>query len=403
MVVPINKPLPNVPYERLAELVLDVAALEKSPEKAAELWDKLETEALRITGNLCEDEMGSKGRWRPSGTITVWDDVVKGQIPLQGVKVRARWWFFFEHGYTNSLGSFEVGGTFKEGRKVNYSIVWERSNWDIREEDWGQAYYNGPKQLGAWSLSISSEKSLRYATIHRALLNYYYGDRMGLKVPYEPSVVKSKLKVGYYHHDHWNEVNGSAIPFRNNISAPHVCVYGKGYGWVNNEYKIKWLPTDSIFANTIHELAHVSHWDMISEGAFALLWLDKSTRIIPESWADAIQWALTNSEYKRLGLIFNSFEAKEYDYQGGNQKWLIGNSKYYTPLFIDLIDDFNQKSIFGGDRPNDRIKGYSLQQIESLLFGVRNLTFLQSSLKLNKPQGVSNDDVDVLINFYSNL
>ncbi len=43
-----------------------------------------------------------------------------------------------------------------------------------------------------------------------------------------------------------------------------------------------------------------------------------------------------------------------------------------SELVLDVvIDDFNQKSIFGGDRPNDRIKGYSLQQIESLLFGLR--------------------------------
>jgi len=73
------------------------------------------------------------------------------------------------------------------------------------------------------------------------------------------------------------------------------------------------------------------------------------------------------------------------------------------PLFIDLIDDYNQRTLHGGNRPDDRVNGYTFSHLESLLNGVGNLEQLKEMLKMNKPEGVSNEDIDELINFYINL
>ena len=217
-----------------------------------------------------------------------------------------------------------------------------------------------------------------------------------MSTQYTPSVLKPKLKVGYYHHDHWRDINGSAVPFRENLTIPHVCIYGKdGSG--------SWSTTDFVYATTCHEVAHVSHWEMIGEGAFAILWLKAKTRIIQESWALTVQWMFTNNEYRKMLNIYNLQSLKEYNYRDGYQKWDKGSDNYYTPLFIDFIDEYNQKQRIGGDRPNDRISGYSISSLEMILFGVRDFTLLRSFLKQNKPQNVTNDDVDNLIDFYSNL
>jgi hypothetical protein len=104
--------------------------------------DALEVEALKITGNELEPvspharEQGSS--WRPSGTIKLYDDYLRKDMPVVGAKVRARRWFTFHRGYTNSGGYFSVDGTFK--RPANYSIKWERADWDIRSGTFGQAY-----------------------------------------------------------------------------------------------------------------------------------------------------------------------------------------------------------------------------------------------------------------------
>ncbi|MBP7169981.1 MAG: hypothetical protein KBA42_06810 [Bacteroidales bacterium] len=219
-----------------------------------------------------------------------------------------------------------------------------------------------------------------------------------MSTPYTPSVLKPKLKVGYYHHDHWRDINGSAIPFRENLTIPHVCIYGKdGSGY--------WSTTDFIYATTCHEVAHVSHWEMVGEGAFALIWLNPKTRIIPESWAVAVEWGLTNTEYHILGQKYGSYKALSYNFKEGKQFWYRGNDEFYTPLFIDLIDDQNQRINNNGSIlfPNDKVKGYSLSILESILFGVRDLELLKAMLKINKPFGVANEDIDELINFYKNI
>ncbi len=218
-----------------------------------------------------------------------------------------------------------------------------------------------------------------------------------MSTPYTPSVLKPKLKVGYYHHDHWRDINGSAVPFRENLTIPHVCIYGKdGSG--------SWSTTDFVYATTCHEVVHVSHWEMIGEGAFAILWLNPKTRIIPESWAVAVEWGLTNLEYKVLGQKYLSPQALSYNFNYGYQSWYLGRNDFYTPLFIDLIDDFNQKTYYNGDnRPDDKVKNYTLSSIESILFGVRDYEVLKAMLKMNKPVGVTDGDIDDLINYYRNI
>jgi len=82
----------------------------------------------------------------------------------------------------------------------------------------------------------------------------------------------------------------------------------------------------------------------------------------------------------------------------------LGRNDFYTPLFIDLIDDYNQKTYYNGNnRPDDRVKNYTFFCIESILFGVRDLELLRAMLKMNKPVGVHDGDIDELINFYKNL
>ena len=212
-------------------------------------------------------------------------------------------------------------------------------------------------------------------------------NRFEMSTPYTPSVLKPKLKVGYYHHDHWRDINGSAIPFRENLTIPHVCIYGKdGSGY--------WSTTDFIYATTCHEVAHVSHWEMVGEGAFALIWLNPKTRIIPESWAEAVSWQLTRNEYKRFG----DFALSSADFNFSKQVWSNNMNKYYTPIFIDLIDNINQRVKYSGllNYPNDNVTGYTVAKLEQLLYAFMDLDLLEATLLVNKPSGVTNESIKEL-------
>lgn len=156
-----------------------------------EAIEALVNKSLALTGNLEDEEidengtMGSNTKWYPSGRITAYDDIVDGQVPLKGVKVRARRWFTTYTAITDENGYFACSNGFK--RQANYSIVWEGDMWDIRDGYIVQAYYNGPKKSGAWNLEIpknaENNKSLRYAAIHRAVYRMMEGNTYGLSRP----------------------------------------------------------------------------------------------------------------------------------------------------------------------------------------------------------------------------
>ena len=285
-----------------------------------------------------EDE-SKASRWTPSGTIQVYDNVDDvngdGLIPLEGVKVRARRWFIVKVGHTNAQGQFTTG-SFK--RKVNYSIKWERKHYDIRIGWWYQSYFNGPKSSSAWNLNITSNISLRLATIHRAAYRYHYKNIGGLKRPN----VWGKIKYAYMDKD--KDFNGRWFDNSNILLGvfPSIQIFRSDESGENHEM-------NEIFSTTIHETGHASHCELMNAGSIQML---QVTDQICESWAEAIQWYITKIEYNELG--FNN-----YDVPGGindwdnKQWWTASNSHDYTPLFIDLVDDYNQ-SLLKGEQPTDK-------------------------------------------------
>lgn len=310
----------------------------------------LVNEAMRITNNVeSVTPMTRAPKWRPSGRITAYDNIVGGAIPLERVRVRARRWFTTHVGYTDKQGYFSCDGRFE--RPANYSIVWESGRWDIRDGNIVQAYYNGPKITGAWNLYISSGKSVRYATIHRAALRFYYGATSGLTQPQS----SRKEKLAYIHGESGKEINGD---------------YNRQWGlgvWSDIRYFGKnsygWREMSELFSTACHELGHAAHYTN-DRNTFG-----KSKTNLIESWARCVQYTLTNEEYKELRVLnkLNQTEVVRFKDEAGVQKeetwmipdwqynfqaWSLGDDRNYTPLFIDLVDDYNQRQYY-------KLKGYS--------------------------------------------
>ena len=175
----------GVRYEVLEELFIpdeekdDPTGRVSSSE--SELVQALVEEALRITNNVEQHDKKnhanartdiprniSRSRWRPKGTITVWDDNIGNTntsrrefvefeyyncqtgdrngprrlemrcrtsvyrivttsesgsyVGLAGAKVRARWWFITHTGIVNPDGTYSCDGRFYGS--ANYSIKW---------------------------------------------------------------------------------------------------------------------------------------------------------------------------------------------------------------------------------------------------------------------------------------
>ena len=425
--VAVDKKLPRLDYEVLAKLYI--------PEEDGQITngrgatnpsvEALVEEALKITDNVEEGEEIEKvdknaRKYTAAGTIRVWDDVV-GQttiiekkfdhweyypcgpgditiekieepgeckrpiyryetqtidgsiIPIEGVKVRARRWFTTHTGFTNANGDYTLNGSFTKA--ANFSIKWERAYYDIRDGVFVQAYYNGPKQKGNWSLDITGGKSLRFATIHRAAHRYFYKNIGGLLRPFTPT----KSKIAYIDSKGPNDYDGvnwgiGGIPWS-------IKIWGKDD--ISNEY----INTNGLFSVMIHELAHSSH---IMRMGGNLTYISTS-KIIRESWANAIQWHVTRIEYIERGELGYNRHSR--------QGWDSSDSHVYTPLFIDLVDNFPQPI-----GPNDQITGYTLSAIElNILRNAKGLSSLKDNLKANKPSGVTDQQIDNYLVYFFNL
>lgn len=353
----------GVDYEILSELFIpdedkDEEASEGIMTRSGTKWsealtDALVEESLRMTGNEDEGELEpqtrGRSKWRPAGRITAYDNIVGGAIPLHYVRVRARRWFTTHVGYTNADGYYSCNGRFK--RPANYSIAWETSRWDIRDGNIVQAYYNGPKKTGNWDLYISANKSIRYATIHRALYRFYFGNTNGLKRPTNTR----KEKIAYLHKK-GNGINGDYNRQWGMGVWSDIRIYGQGSNG--------WREMSEIYSTTSHELGHAAHYTN-NRKTFG-----KSKTNLIESWARCVQYILTNQEYKELG-VFNKLpdypENNSYNFQVWNPRMYDRN---YTPLFIDLIDDFNQRTHQGNNAiyPDDEIHDMPVSVVQDIVF-----------------------------------
>lgn len=374
--VPFDVVIPDgIEYEILDYLFIPEELDKEVSNISPELMDLLIEASFSLTGNDCFP-LTKSSEWYPSGKITAYDDCVKKQIPLQGVKVRARRWFTTHICYTNAEGIYKSSESFKD--PANYSIVWEDNTyWDIRKGGLGQATYDGPKQTGDWNLAIDSSTDdglgLGFATLHRAAYRYYYKNIGGLARPANAKKEKicfmDKSGTGSF----WGNIGLGVLP--------DVKVFRK-----HNNGNVK--TTDVLFRTTTHELGHVSHCTWMTQIQF---W--QVDKIIYESWADFVEYAITKIEYDELGVKVGLEE---------HQSWPnVSGDLAYSPLFIDLVDTSNQGAT-NSSLPYDELSGYSYNILNVLLLDVYDLSSFKSSLKLWKPYNITDAQIDKFMEVYEN-
>lgn len=343
--------------------------------------EALENEALKITGNL--GEVVSKNAkvtgWYASGKIRVWDDyihlnvgtgqIVQGQgyMPVVQCLVRANRWFTTKTAITTLDGSFFIPHQWGTGDDVNYSIKWDRPEFDIRSGNYGQAYFNGPKQYGAWGLYIheTTPDNYIYAHVHRGAYEYYYRHfEYGLQQPPTDnnSPLGSKMHLGAL------QGNGRAHYFNWNGAAFAAAEIRLPFNLTDDDSRV-------IFGVTIHELSHASHWKIgMTYAAYCNNSNDGGR--LAESWSNAVGWFVTREVYgeQPIGPNGEDPEIRDFDHtqlmtlpamDGG---WCLNNGSWYTPLFIDLMDSYNQFTGQGGGAiPNENASGYDIQQLEGFI------------------------------------
>lgn len=347
--------------------------------------EALITTSLEMTDNLEDEEidgdntMASNVKWYPSGRITAYDDVVGGQVPLKGVKVRVRRWFTTYTATTDANGNFACDKSFK--RPANYSIVWDGPKWNIRDGQVVQAYYNGPKQKGAWNLDIPNDnnKSLRYAAIHRAVHRFKEGNTYGLT-----RINNTFCTNICYRH----KSNPDAYGDYNREWGMYICSDIRVFGKKKNiDDTDEYRKIHEVIATTFHELGHAAHYtNNISR-------YSSSSKKLLESWASFVGYYLTLKEYQELGFpdgpfnvlrktIFDGYTIRiglEPDGIINRQLNEVVDGNDYLPIFIDMHDNNNQSIVnveYGHTSqyyPDDKIHSIPADVIEGFVFSSNEL------------------------------
>lgn len=328
------------------------------------------------------------------------DHVLNSYVGVSGVKVKARRWFTTYRGFTDSNGKYSCDGRFR--RDANYSIKWDRYEFSIRSGTYGQAVLNGPKRRGDWNVDLGSSSSevvnnsqQYYALIHQGAMDYYYGGRFGLTSPPRNNVLKRQLKIAAQRkNDRSSYVKARRIWFGNDIS---LMEWGSG--------------SDEVYGEIVHELAHAAHREVDKNAYNAVVWdawsgpctslsgcsnpgpTGKNRRRLLETWASAVEVTFVLYRYR------TRFNRPNYNYKSeiNLQDQRIIDESYYTSAGYDMIDDINQRNEYGLAYPIDRVRGYTIKQLEGALVGAKSWNQWRDNIK-NRYNNTTENYLDELFN-----
>jgi hypothetical protein len=344
-------------------------------------------------GDTLNTKKRGRVEWNPSGKIQVFDTRRDTLIPLVGVEVCARRWFTTYTVFTNQEGNYYSPWGYD--RPANYSLYFETWAFDVRSGTIVQAWIDGPKIDSPWNLDIAPNTlDAFYANVFRAAWRYNFGDIGGLIRPFFVGyAIKYAACDNVGISQGVNNGNWTVFGLNPNIRIYRFKSNGTDYS------------SDEIFSTTCHETCHTTHPLIMN---LSYIQYGQVGTNIQESWAVAVEWFITQKEYRERGISDYSGPSynvgASYPTNWGHQNWHPGGSlNNYSCVFIDLIDNFNQStiSINGQVGLVDNITGYTMSGIESgFLKHVYGYSSLRDQLKANKPNGVTDAQIDEMMNQY---
>lgn len=290
-------------------------------------------------------------------TINTYDSFLGSYVPMAGIKVRVTDGSFYCDYNMNSSGSatiqplmFNNELTLNEIAQLQVYVIYQTPYYTVSRNTaiipiqrylgtvsslWGPMSYNT-----TYSTYVSHQSSVtNECDVYQAAYYYFYGSH-----DYSSLIVSSELG-GIVIHASTLQPGYPSETFDTLPGTP-IFVYDESIG------------TDCI-ASTIHELGHVHHLKINSNYSTA-------QNLIKESFASYIGWYVGEQYYLSKGYVrpFPGFTINMQD----RQEWYPDSPffiddpdmYYYTPLFIDLTDDYNQGYI------TDTISGVPASVIDAM-------------------------------------
>lgn len=407
--------VPDVPREVIAELhFTDEDKLEDIPVNYDEVEFKqnLMYETRKIAGHLDDEELkegyinyregfekdaksengavATRGlfgkKWRPTGTVHVEDDWLSERrnaqvnLPVYRAEVNVLKWGYLriDKGSTNQSGYFSTGTTYT--KNVHYNVKFT-DFYKVKVRP-GNFF-----AIANWKSGNHKRRPLQVTfvrnTVHQfyALINNAAWDYFDRVVPAYGVYNPGSIEISGHYNDHKSNYWFGWIPFRSEVK-------------IGGKYKDgSRKRSDAVYATVIHEITHKGHYKMDSQAFNSIAGSGaKHKKFLRESWAECVETIATNDKYR---LYFNQYGLGNYvssplwtwednlirTWNGNRQYTTIANMNEYSSLMIDLMDHYNQRS-WSSTLPDDRVQGYTLQQIQTALNNSHTVNAFFDKLRL---------------------
>ncbi|MBR4786168.1 MAG: hypothetical protein IK012_13095 [Fibrobacter sp.] len=315
------------------------------------------------------------------GKLKFWDETLEKECPLEGVRVTGGYSYYWREAHTDKNGEFKIP------EKWTFSIDYE-ANFDSDQFllENGHSGYGEDLEIekndmnGDWKETFSGKKG-QWCVVWTAAYQYWYGNNFGLKRPRQNDASNWSLDIEVYFENRedynalitsdgdigCNAVKGSAGQYATYGVFENICVitYGK--------------PSHTIYGNTIHEIAHSSHF-----------WNMKTTNMIEPQWSEFNSLDPVYKDSYAVG-IQNYFIMKRYNHDNEDyRRHLSGDVMYrYTDLVEDLYDDDGESNCekVADKKSRDKVSGFSIKNIEKAFFQNKGFSTMKNYLMDNNPSG----------------
>lgn len=348
-VVRINHKLPNVEYVVLDSLFMpfeDDYDQETISKKAGfkQVWDDLETESLKLTGNLDEEVqyISKKSRKTPDGHVRMTDfSLGKDSLAVPDVKIYMNFSTHHETAYTDVDGHYKMPRGFKN--KVHTHVYFENGNYFAGNKKSSViAYYRGRITPGEINYTFNEKNEKNYAaTIMRAGYDYYNNNKGLIRPPsnkfycigLEPNSNGSAIYYTTEFGGHYGEGDKVKIFI---IESEKCKRDSKSRGFEPKDEDI-FGKNKEIYATAIYGLSYASLLNFSKKFV-------QGTSLFNESYLACVSWCMTKPLYD------------DYDPRDFRHNYKKNNSGF----FIDMIDEID-------DSEGDNVCGYTIGQIEALI------------------------------------
>lgn len=290
--------------------------------------------------------------WYPSGRVEIYDELAKVYVPISGVSVVVTG---YKGASDGTVLQTETCITDSEGRytckKLFYSLVservkWSNLYWNIMEDNANVAYTNSPAlDRKPWNLvvrSSSPDRAMQFASAYRAA-NFMHNNEYCISNMDDNGTSTVNIRCLDEAIPANTDDRFEQSPVASNIMTLFVYCKRKTPFEIHNVVQRE-------LGKAVHRLrvnASTNDYDDFS-------------KVVRESWGELTKYHFAMLEYQGLSAL-NTIQNFVPDYQAdygfvparpdalNGQSWFYNtridaNSQCRTPMFIDIIDDFDQST-----------------------------------------------------------